>query len=110
MSVGCCGPFVPVGCKAIVLSLGRVLISASGGSAKFTLFGSDKQHVDKHCTEVCCRGGVLWSTSNYSATITGIAVTPMYSRVSGEKKDHIFALSTFLIDEHCLRQTLRNCC
>lgn len=73
---------------AIVFSLGRVLISANGGSGKFSLFGSGMQHADKHCTEVCHHGGVLWSISNYLATFAGIAITPMDSRALWEKKHH----------------------
>lgn len=90
-----------MGYGAIVFSLGHVLILAGGGSGRFSLVGSVIQHVDNHCTGVCQHGRVLWSISNCSAGLVDILVTLMDSRTLGEK-DYISALSTFLIDEHCL--------
>lgn len=71
--------FVPLGCGAIMFSLGRVLISAGGGSGRFSLVGSVIQHVDKHYTGVCQHGRVLRSISNCSATFVDIVVTLMDS-------------------------------
>lgn len=84
----------------------RFLVGASShfrfsGSGRFSLVGSVMQHVNKYCTGVCQHGRVLWSISNCSATFVDIVVTLMDSRALG-KKDYIPALSTFLIDEHCL--------